>query len=653
MARRGTCILFMSLCTLAGCNENEPSSPSLTLLRAFAGATELALNGSINENIPVDQSLSFVFSKPLNTNGIGDAVTFTAGAAVDFSISLSAQNTNLVIHPATTLEYNTEYTVRLSEALTGEGGERFSGAEVRFRTVNGALTIVSVFIDGKNASGAGRLTDVSTTPEMAVEFSLPLDEASLQGSILVEGPDGGSPTYALSEDNKSVALTGVTLKDLTRYRLVIADAVRGANGETFEGYNRLFYTAASDEPKFPLITDDALLTLIEQQTFMYFWDFAEPVSGMARERNTSGNLVTSGGSGFGIMALIVGMERGFITRAEGLARMDKILTFLETADRFHGAWPHWMDGTSGDVIPFSPNDNGGDLVETSFLIQGLLTFRQYLDEGVPSELALIERINTLWESVEWDWYTRGGQDVLYWHWSPDKEWIMNHQIQGYNECLITYVLAASSPTHSIDASVYHEGWAQGGAIVNGGSYEGITLPLGPDYGGPLFFAHYSFLGLDPRNLSDTYANYWTQNVNHTLINRAYCIANPLNYVAYGEDCWGLTASDNHQGYSAHAPTNDLGVITPTAALSSMPYTPDESMEAARFFYYKLGDRLWGDYGFHDAFNITEDWYADSWLAIDQGPIIVMIENYRTGLLWDLFMSCPEVQDGLTKLGFSY
>lgn len=429
--------------------------------------------------------------------------------------------------------------------------------------------------------------------------------------------------------------------------------VRGANGETFAGYNRQFYTTVSEESKFPLIPDDALLTLIQEQTFKYFWDFAEPVSGMARERNTSGNLVTSGGSGFGIMALIVGIERGFITRADGLERMAKILDFLESADRFHGAWPHWMDGTTGGVIPFSANDNGGDLVETSFLVQGLLTFRQYLDAGAPDELALIDRINALWDSVEWDWYTRGGQDVLYWHWSPDKEWTMNLPIRGYNECLITYVLAASSPTHAIDASVYHEGWAQGGAIVNGSSYYGITLPLGQDYGGPLFFSHYSFLGLDPRNLTDTYADYWTQNVNHTQINRQYCIANPRDYVGYSEDSWGLTASDNHQGYSAHSPTNDLGVITPTAALSSIPYTPEESMNAARFFYYKLGDRLWGDYGFHDAFNLTEGWVASSWLAIDQGPIIVMIENHRTGLLWDLFMSCPEVQDGLTKLGFSY
>jgi hypothetical protein len=268
---------------------------------------------------------------------------------------------------------------------------------------------------------------------------------------------------------------------------------------------------------------------------------------------------------------------------------------------------------------------------------------------------LIDKINTLWESVEWSWYTQGGQDVLYWHWSPNYGWEMNHKITGWNEALIIYVLAASSNNHSIDADVYTKGWSRNGAMVNtgGNSYYGFTLPLRNDMGGPLFFSHYSFLGLDPRSLSDQFANYWEQNVNHSKINHAYCTDNPQKYVSYSDQCWGLTASDGFSGYSAHSPNNDRGVITPTAALSSMPYTPEESMKALHFFYYTLGDKLWGEYGFYDAFDFTNGWVADSYLAIDQGPIVVMIENYRTNLLWDLFMSCPEVQAGLTKLGFTY
>ncbi len=412
------------------------------------------------------------------------------------------------------------------------------------------------------------------------------------------------------------------------------------------------YTGCKPEEEFQL-NDEKLMDLVQHQTLKYFTEFAHPSSGMALERNTSGDIVTSGGSGFGVMALIVGMERGYITRQEGMAQVEKIIGFLESCDRFHGAWPHWLNGATGEVVPFSPKDNGADLVETAFMIQGLITLREYLNERDATENALIARINDLWQAVEWDWFTQGGQEVLYWHWSPEYAWEMNHPIRGHNETLIVYVLAASSPTHSIDSLVYHHGYARSGDIVNGSAYYGIELPLGEDYGGPLFFSHYSFLGLDPRHLEDIYANYWVQNVNHTLINREYCIQNPNHFEGYSSSCWGLTASDNHQFYSAHSPTNDLGVITPTAAISSIPYTPEYSLEAMRHFYYALGDSLWGEYGFHDAFNLSELWWADSYLAIDQGPIVLMIENYRTGLLWDLFMSAPEVQQGLTKLGFVF
>ncbi|MGB5700793.1 glucoamylase family protein [Muriicola sp.] len=407
------------------------------------------------------------------------------------------------------------------------------------------------------------------------------------------------------------------------------------------------------------LSDEALLDEVQRQTFKYFWDFAHPVSGMALERSDKDaygvegwEIVTTGGSGFGIMAMIVGVERNFISRTEAVERLHTITDFLLNGDRFHGAFPHWYYGSTGKVRPFFTEDNGGDIVETSFMIQGLLTARQYFNEELPEESLLRDKINQLWNEVEWEWYTNG-QEILTWHWSPNYEWTINHQIRGYNEALITYVLASSSPTHPIDTSVYDVGWTSGNQFYNGQQYYNQwQLPLGPDYGGPLFFAHYSFLGLDPRGLQDLYANYWEQNVNHTLINRAYCLENPKQYLGYAEDSWGLTASDNRLGYSAHSPTNDLGVISPTAAISSMPYTPEYSIQAMRNFYENYEGKLWGPYGFYDAFNLTENWVASTYLAIDQGPIVVMIENYRTGLLWDLFMSCPEVQTGLLKLGFT-
>lgn len=402
----------------------------------------------------------------------------------------------------------------------------------------------------------------------------------------------------------------------------------------------------------PELGDSALVTLVQQRTFDYFWKFAHPVSGLAPERTTTPEVVTIGGSGFGVMAILVGIERGFITREEGLERLLKTVNFLQKADHYHGIWPHWMDGATGKTIPFSRKDDGGDLVESAFMFQGLLCVRQYFDKDDPKEQELRNKINWLWNDAEWNWYTRDGQDILYWHWSPNNGWSMNHQIRGWNECLITYVLAASSPNFPINPKVYHQGWAVSNHFLNGKEYLGIKLPLGFDYGGPLFFAHYSFLGLDPRGLKDRYADYWEQNRNHTLINRQYCINNPKGFKGYGEDCWGLTASDNHEFYNAHSPTNDLGVITPTAALSSFPYTPEYSMQALKYFYHAVGDRLWGEYGFYDAFSETNNWFDYQYLAIDQGPIVVMIENYRSGLLWRLFMSCPEIREGLQRLGFS-
>lgn len=403
------------------------------------------------------------------------------------------------------------------------------------------------------------------------------------------------------------------------------------------------------------LTDDQLLDLVQQQTFRYFWDFAHPVSGMARERsnvtNEYGNeVVTTGGTGFGVMATIVAAERKFITREQAAARTKKIVDFLWKADMFHGAFPHWLNGETGKVIRFSPKDDGADLVETSFLFQGLLTARQYYTADNDVENDIRNKISWLWEGVEWSWFTQN-QNVLYWHWSPNNGWSMNHQIRGYNECLITYIMAASAPRYAIERKVYDEGWAMSNTFFNGKKFNDTTLPLGFDGGGPLFFSHYSYLGLDPRGLNDRYADYWEQNKNHTLINRAYCIENPKKYKGYGANSWGLTASDSWQGYAAHSPTEDLGVITPTAALSAFPYTPEYSMQALKHFYYDLGDKIWTEYGFVDAFSEQHNWYAKSHLAIDQGPIIVMIENYRSGLLWKLFMSSPEVQKGLTKLGF--
>ncbi|MBK6265049.1 DUF3131 domain-containing protein [Marivirga sp. S37H4] len=432
-------------------------------------------------------------------------------------------------------------------------------------------------------------------------------------------------------------------------------------------------TEKENESSETIVSEDSLLNLVQYQTFQYFWEGAEPNSGLARERfHEDGNypsndkhIVTTGGTGFGLMAILVGIERNFITREEALNRYEKMVSFLEKADRFHGAYPHWLNGETAKVKAFSEKDNGGDLVETAFLIQGLLTVRQYFEEGNEREKELAARITKIWEEVEWSWYTKAGdpastvdRNVLYWHWSPDYGWEMNFPVGGYNECLIMYVLAASSPTFPINASAYHEGWARNGEIANDTTF--YDLPTVLDHYehdnkpvGPLFWAHYSYLGLNPKGLKDQYGDYWELNKNHALINYRHAVTNPYDFEGYGENCWGLTSSYSINGYAGHNPTDDLGVISPTAALSSFPYTPEESMQFLKFMYQPAQDSLIGNYGPYDAFSFEHDWYVPHYLAIDQGPIPVMIENYRTGLIWDLFMTAPEVKTGLDKLGFTY
>ena len=497
--------------------------------------------------------------------------------------------------------------------------------------------VISASVDGKKIPSGGSIGGVSLSPEISLTFTreISVDEASLDAVTF----SGGSFTVERDPSVSSVLVVRLTqsLEHLKKYKFEIAA------GECFgvnlqQAYSFSFTTAFDDSgDKFPQIPDEELLTLVQQRTFKYFWDYGHPVSGLARERYNSGDTVTSGGSGFGIMAIPVGIERGFITRAEGAERMRKIVSFLASADRFHGAYSHWLDGSTGKVIPFGDNDNGGDLVETGFLIEGLLTASAYFNRSEEADIR--SGIDEIWRGVEWDWYTRGGQNQLYWHWSPDKGWVMNMKIKGWNEALITYVLAASSPTHPISADVFHSGW---------GSFK---FPVATNQ--PLFFAHYSFLGLDPRKLSDSSGSYWAQNVAHAQYNYDYCVRNPQNHTGYSANCWGLTASDYPGGYIASAPANDTGTIAPTAAVASIPYLPEESMAAIRYFYYKLGDRLWGTYGFKDAFCPDKAWFASSYIAIDQGPIIVMIENYRTQLLWNLFMQNEDVRAGLDKLGFTY
>lgn len=452
----------------------------------------------------------------------------------------------------------------------------------------------------------------------------------------------------------------------------------GVSGKT---YQYKISSLAQDYSESPLsqpvsaqtreMNDEELMEMVQEAAFRYYWEGAEPKSGLALE-NIPGrkNMIATGASGFGLMALVVGAERKFISREEFITRIEKIVTFIENGDTFHGALPHFMDGPTGKVEPFfGKYDDGADLVETSFFMQGLLTVEQYLSETIPGEKNLRNRISQIWKEVEWDWFKQyKDSPYLYWHWSPKHEWHINHKLIGWNETLITYFLAIASPTHGVAPEMYYTGWASqdtiaqnyrsnwgkttaGSMFTNKEIYYGIPLKVGVGNGGPLFFTHYSFLGLDPRKLEDKYTNYFENNRDIVLINYRYCCENSGGYEGYSPQSWGLTASDGPWGYMAREPKTEMddGTIAPTGAISSFPYTPEKSMEALKQFYREYGAFLWGEYGFRDAFNLSQDWTANIFMGLNQAPMVVMIENHRTGLLWDLFMKNEDVQKAVQKI----
>jgi len=475
-----------------------------------------------------------------------------------------------------------------------------------------------------------------------------------------------------SSDGQSFMPIAVQKGHLGRY----VDFVGSTGAETFYRIAAVDFAGNESSPSAVVsastrsMTDEELLTMVQEACFRYYWDGAHPNAGMAIEITPGDdNLVALGASGFGIMALITGIDRQFITRAQGIERLEKILRFLQTADRFHGAWPHYLDGRTGKTVAyFGPYDDGADLVETAFLMEGLLAARQYFDGDAAAEREIRDTVTDLWKGVEWDWFRKTpDSEFLYWHWSPKHGFKISHPLVGWNETMIVYLLAIASPTHAVPASMYHSGWAgqsdlavryrrnwgrttDGDHYVNGHTYYGITLDVGVGSGGELFFTHFSFMGFDPRGKRDRYTNYFENNRNIARIHHAYAIANPMHRVGYGDACWGRSAGVN-AGSGRPTPAGDNGTITPSAALSSLPYTPEESMKALKHLYRDLGDRLWGIYGFRDGFNETENWFEDVYMGLNQAPIVVMIENYRTGLVWNRFMANREIAPALAAIGF--
>ena len=388
----------------------------------------------------------------------------------------------------------------------------------------------------------------------------------------------------------------------------------------------------------------------QHKTFNFFHEGASS-TGMTLEGNERGDVVTIGGSGFGLMAIIIGSERGWITRTQAAEQTQKIVRFLGKAERFKGMWSHWYnpDGTSH---PFGDQVKTGDIVESAYMAAGLLTASEYYTGSTAVETEIRDSVNSFWNTMDWKFYT-GNANVLHWLWFSEKNSI-EMDVRGWNETWVTYSMALGAPSpHNISQDVYTQGWLSGGGIYHTNrSFYGYDLPLGEDKGGPMFFAHYSFLGLNPRKIEDQYVNYWKQNVAHTMINRHYCIVDAPAAYKYDDKNWGLTACYGAKpdlwNYNARSPLNDDGVIAPTAALSSYPYTPFYSTQV--LFQLAANSLVNGTYGFADAYCPQTSTSERKHLAIDQGPIVVMMENYRSGLIWNLLMKNEHVKAGLLLAG---
>jgi exo beta-1,2-glucooligosaccharide sophorohydrolase (non-reducing end) len=480
----------------------------------------------------------------------------------------------------------------------------------------------------------------------------PVEDPALAQYVIYRSTDGG-PFRAI----------GVQRPGVDRYCDFLGDPHETASYRVSARTSSLHespVSAAATASTHPM-TDDELLTMVEEASFRYYWEANEPRSGMTRE-DTPGNddIVAVGASGFGIMAMIVGADRGFITQQQAIDRLLRITAFLQAADRYHGVWPHFLSGSTGHTLPvFGMFDNGADLAETSFLMEGLLSARQYFKGDSSLERELYRRITHLWETVDWNWFRATPErDALYWHWSPDHSFYIANRLQGWNEVMITYLLAIASPTHGVPASLYSTGYTgqgpDGHRYGQRETYYGIQLDMNysPGSPGPLFFTDYSYMGYDPHGRRDQYADYFENNRNEALVSQAYGIANPHHWKGYGADDWGLTAVDGPDGYREYKPfTDDDGTMAPTGAISAFVYTPQQSMLALKHFYRDLGAQLWGIYGFRDAFNLQENWYSGITMGLNQAPMAVMIENHRTGVVWRSFMANPEIQPMLTNIGF--
>jgi hypothetical protein len=414
---------------------------------------------------------------------------------------------------------------------------------------------------------------------------------------------------------------------------------------------------------------DKLMNDEQEAAVRFYVDEALPASGLSPEgRPGWGPTITAiGASGMGIENIIVGVERGFIPRQEGLDLILRQLRFLDTkAEKQKGAFGHWMDDGSGEIKPFMNPGTSVDLVETAFLIEGVIIAREYFKGDTPEEKELREIANRLSANVEWDkfmaraekdpsnpkktnWVHETNAPVMIWHWHP-VDGFSDVPVKGFNEALMCYLLGIGSETHPINPQSYYEGWMDPQRGLGKAREDfGIKHSLGYGVGWPLFFAHYTFIGYDPKQVSYDGKSYFDHFVDACRIQQLYAKSRAGEFKGF-DTLWGQAASLYPKGYRPNEPgPRDDGTIASTAALSSMPYLPEAVIPCMESMYLNYGDRLWGPYGFYNAINPTQNWVGQKYIGIELGPIAPMIENYRSGLFWKLFMQSPEARRAAKKI----
>jgi hypothetical protein len=400
---------------------------------------------------------------------------------------------------------------------------------------------------------------------------------------------------------------------------------------------------------------NAFLDYLQQANFDYFWYAANPANGLVPDRSTSGSACSIAAVGFGLTAIGIGIDHGWISRTQGVTRvMATLNTFLNGPQGpgtsgiigYNGWFYHFLDMNTALRSPGSELSS----IDTALLLSGILYCKQYFNGTNSNETSIRMMSDSIFNRVNWTWMAQGSQKVAM-GWQPTTGFSGFGNWIGYDEGMILYLLGMGTATNPLPASAWSY-WTSGYIWA---TYYGQSFVPFP----PLFGHEYSHCWIDFRHTADAYMNsqsstYFENSRRAALAQQSYCIANPLGWVGYDSNVWGLTASDGPSGYTARgAPPalNDDGTIAPTAAGGAMAFAPDISLPTLQYLYTNGKNALWTAYGFIDAFNQSVSWYDNAELGIDQGPIVIMIENYRTQRPWRLFMQNAEIQRGLQQAGF--